>query len=203
MARTLTVRLDDETEQALAEREALEPGLATAEVIRDAIGERSSMVYMLRRQDGAVKVGYSAALKVRKAALEVEYGPLELLATMPGGRVEEAALHAKLGNCRQGRTEWFVGGEVRAEADRIVAEWGAPAAKLPIGMVRVGLDDGVVERVLKRVRAKHGQTMRMSDCLELALTDWLVGLGACSAQQTIEDSPTSDPNFDSDPDDGD
>ena len=36
----------------------------------------------------------------------------------------------------------------------------------------------------------------VSRALELALTDWL-------AQPNIEDSPTSDPNFDSDPDDGD
>lgn len=66
-----------------------------------------SWVYFLRRQDGAIKIGYSAQPRVRLATLRGEHGELDVLALTPGGRDLEASLHERFPEARIGRTEWF------------------------------------------------------------------------------------------------
>lgn len=57
---------------------------------------------------GPIKIGHSADVDARIQQLEAHYGcPLALLATLPGGEEEEAAIHARFDHLRFGRTEQF------------------------------------------------------------------------------------------------
>ena len=74
--------------------------------------ERSRSVYYLRRSDGAIKIGVSGVLPERMRTLEKEHGPLELLASHPGGRASEALHHSLFAEYR------------------LEGEWSAPAPPL-------------------------------------------------------------------------
>ena len=67
------------------------------------------MIYFMQPSDGGpVKIGHSADVEARRQQLESYYGQcLAVLATMPGGRAEEARLHERFGHLRIGRTEQF------------------------------------------------------------------------------------------------
>lgn len=67
------------------------------------------MIYFLQPIDGGpVKIGTTENVEARHKQLEATYGqPLALLATMPGGRGEETAIHARFGHLRFGRSEQF------------------------------------------------------------------------------------------------
>lgn len=65
-------------------------------------------VYYLRREDGAIKIGFSADLNKRMATLAKEFGPLELLATEPGGYAAELKRHRQFHRFRVTiHQEWF------------------------------------------------------------------------------------------------
>lgn len=68
------------------------------------------MIYFAQATDGGpVKIGTSADVDTRLHQLEQHYGkPLALLATLPGGREEEARIHARFAHLRLGRTEQFL-----------------------------------------------------------------------------------------------
>lgn len=67
------------------------------------------MIYFAQdAEGGAVKIGTTEDVPARLRQLESHYGkPLALLATRPGGRAEEAELHARFAHLRYGRTEQF------------------------------------------------------------------------------------------------
>lgn len=67
------------------------------------------MVYFLQPVDGGpIKIGFSDDVEFRRVQLEGTYGcPLALLATMNGGRQEEAEIHERFAHLRLGRTEQF------------------------------------------------------------------------------------------------
>jgi hypothetical protein len=84
----------------LKRRRDSEPQVATGS---DTDGE---VVYFLRAGD-AIKIGYTTNLAARKRALETASSvPLELLASIPGDRSEEARLHREWGHLHI-RGEWF------------------------------------------------------------------------------------------------
>jgi len=131
VARTLSVRLDDETAAALTEQEASSPERSAAEIIREAIGAPSSVVYFVRRSDRAVRIGHTASIKTRLSNLRSEYGQIVLEAIMPGGREVGRDLHAQLREEQLGapRTEWFGGGRTEAAIASITRRWGKPDEK--------------------------------------------------------------------------
>jgi hypothetical protein len=67
------------------------------------------VIYFLQSTDGGpVKIGHSEDVEARVRQLEGHYGrPMALLATMPGGRDEERAVHDRFAHLRLGRTEQF------------------------------------------------------------------------------------------------
>jgi hypothetical protein len=67
------------------------------------------LIYFLQAVGGGpVKIGTSVNVDVRRKQLEWDYGrSLVLLATLPGGRDEERALHQRFAAHRLGRTEQF------------------------------------------------------------------------------------------------
>lgn len=67
------------------------------------------MIYFLQSDEGGpVKIGTTEDLKTRLVALTTHYGkPLSVLATLPGGRDEEVAIHERFSHLRFGRTEQF------------------------------------------------------------------------------------------------
>lgn len=66
------------------------------------------MIYFAQTESGSIKIGTTTDLPGRLAGLESDYkGRLCLLATMPGGRAEERAIHARFAHLRLGRTEQF------------------------------------------------------------------------------------------------
>jgi hypothetical protein len=67
------------------------------------------MIYFAQSTDGGpIKIGTTADVESRLRQLEAHYGrPLALLATMPGGRDEERAIHRRFALLRFGRTEQF------------------------------------------------------------------------------------------------
>jgi hypothetical protein len=66
-------------------------------------------VYFLQPVTGGpVKIGHAVDIERRRAQLECHYGqPLALLATLPGGRDEEQAIHHRFASLRFGRSEQF------------------------------------------------------------------------------------------------
>lgn len=80
----------------------------------DARRRASSVVYFVER-DGFIKIGTTTQIASRLAALSkggqmpegMTVGPVTLLATMPGGRRNEAHLHRRFADHRISRTEWF------------------------------------------------------------------------------------------------
>ena len=60
------------------------------------------MIYFLQPTDGGpIKIGFSADVDTRHKALEAHYRrPLALLATLPGGRTEEAEIHRRFDHLR-------------------------------------------------------------------------------------------------------
>jgi hypothetical protein len=68
-----------------------------------------SVVYYLRRSDGAIKIGTTISLVQRKKQHEKEHGPLEVLATEPGDiSVEKERLRKFSANkLLDGTLEWF------------------------------------------------------------------------------------------------
>jgi hypothetical protein len=66
-------------------------------------------VYVAQAVDGGpLKIGCSANVPARLKQLEATYGqPLALLATLPGGRDEERAIHERFAAHRLGKTEQF------------------------------------------------------------------------------------------------
>lgn len=71
-----------------------------AESVRAAIEDKATTYYM--RIGNRVKIGYSTNLDLRMRT----FNPEELLATEPGGRVREAALHRQFASLRTAG-EWF------------------------------------------------------------------------------------------------
>lgn len=72
-------------------------------------GERfksDSLVYFMRRQDGAIKIGTSVQVEARKRELEVASGPLDLLGVIAGSYEMEARLHQEFRHLRT-HGEWF------------------------------------------------------------------------------------------------
>jgi hypothetical protein len=93
------------TEQARA-LAALEAARAAPK--RAAAG---SVVYYLRRADGAIKIGFSVKLRSRMSSLAELHGPLELLGTEPGGWHHEHHRHEQFARLRIHRNqEWFTPG---------------------------------------------------------------------------------------------
>lgn len=165
MSRALTVRLDDDTDAALKEMAEQDPSKSTADLVREAIASSRSLVYFVRRADGAVKIGFTAALLSRLAGLKTEYGAITLEAIQPGGRAEETAAHKTLAACRLGRSEWFRGPAVEAAIVALVSEHGRPdPAKLPLTELRTAVRlSKPVLAWLERKRAElHAQGLYIS-----------------------------------------
>jgi len=69
------------------------------------------MIYFLRRADGAIKIGTTEKYYARRSALAAEFGDLELLGMMEGGREAERTLHQQFSQVRITnirKTEWFL-----------------------------------------------------------------------------------------------
>ncbi len=77
--------------------------------VASSAGRRvGSVVYYLRRGDGAIKIGFSAFLARRLDQLAEQHGELEMLATEPGGWREEQRRHDEFARLRiDPRREWF------------------------------------------------------------------------------------------------
>lgn len=68
------------------------------------------MIYFAQAVDGGgpIKIGTSEDIPARIKQLEATYRrPLAVLATMPGGREEERAIHERFSSLRFGKTEQF------------------------------------------------------------------------------------------------
>jgi len=66
------------------------------------------VIYFAQLDSGTIKIGTTDNVDVRIRALESRYGkPAALLATMPGGPDDEAAIHERFAHLRFGRTEQF------------------------------------------------------------------------------------------------
>lgn len=77
-----------------------------SEHARPSTFQRSTVVYFVRRADGAVKIGFCGDIERRLAELGRAHGDLELLATMPGDKRTEGHLHATFAAHALGE-EWF------------------------------------------------------------------------------------------------
>ena len=67
---------------------------------------RSGRIYFLLRQDGMLKIGYSATFKTRLRALERSHGPLEVVRLIYGDKRRERAIHSQCARHHE-YGEWF------------------------------------------------------------------------------------------------
>jgi len=108
-----------------------EANRAAAEKARLA-AEARSIVYFLRREDGMIKIGFTASYKSRLSSLQSEHGKLRLLLAYAGTRREEGAVHRRFALERVRGTEWFRP-ELRLllEIQRLRNAWNTRPNKLP------------------------------------------------------------------------
>jgi hypothetical protein len=92
--------------------------------LRPGWDRKLSIIYYLRRADGAVKIGWSTCLPQRIKQLERVHGPLELLIWEPGGYDLEQQRHDEFDDERlDSRYEWFrLSPELAAWIQQIQAE---------------------------------------------------------------------------------
>jgi len=86
----------------------LRPGLPWQWEERQAASiESSSSVYFVADEDGYIKIGLAGSVSARLQSLQTaSRQQLRLVATMPGGRADERALHLRFG-ADHVRGEWF------------------------------------------------------------------------------------------------
>lgn len=115
----------------------------------------SKVVYYLQREDGAVKIGFSAALEKRIATLEKVHGPLTLLATERGQWMAEQKRHREFHRFRiSWEGEWFRPAPELMEHIAILAERKPPKVATPIADGPQSLSPQPVEvKPRKRARA--------------------------------------------------
>lgn len=69
------------------------------------------VVYFAKRQNGDIKIGYTADLRSRMRQLRRSHGVVEILATEPGGEARERELHDAFRRLWTGSAEWFRPGD--------------------------------------------------------------------------------------------
>ena len=112
----------------------------------------SSVVYYVRRGDGAIKIGTTTQLANRMAALRWQHGPLEILLTHCGDGERERQMHARFARLRL-EGEWF-----RAELELLM--WIANVRRKQIN-VRTRMEGtvglGVIVAMIKALKASQDQ----------------------------------------------
>ena len=145
------------------------------------------MIYFMQSQGGGpVKIGHSLNVEARRKGLEAHYGtPLIILATRPGGRSEEAEMHARFAHLRLGRTEQFrpapdlmkfIGRPlfVGANSDSVEALPVAPNDHLKL-FINLKGDHNQIEWLNEASRRTH---IPKSTIIRLALSMWGQANGA-------------------------
>lgn len=117
------------TRQAHAGLVHIDPGIADAWVqankAKSISFARTSSVYFARRDDGAIKIGWTADVPRRLAELRKETGAnVALLAVLPGDKPDELRLHARFALSRLDG-EWFMPSEEIAAFLRALREVAA------------------------------------------------------------------------------
>jgi hypothetical protein len=122
------------------------------------------MVYFAQTPTGSIKIGTTEDIEARLAWLKHHYGAeLALLATIPGGRDEEAGIHARFDHHRIGRTEQFrpgadlmefIGKPLLVSADPDAVEGAWPHERRLANAVRLDLSDRDHERLDRIARFK-------------------------------------------------
>lgn len=94
-----------------------------------------SAVYLMRRSDGAIKIGYTKDIPKRKAELELNCGPLDVIAFFGGGHREETALHRRYRQDRiSNRREWFRWSEEIDEFVQFLLRGGYENQDIPVSL---------------------------------------------------------------------
>ena len=83
---------------------------ATKRVGRSWAFGRSTLVYFVRcRKTGEIKIGFSQNVTGRVTEIHrKERRVVDVLATLPGDKHTEGALHRAFAECRIGESEWFL-----------------------------------------------------------------------------------------------
>lgn len=106
------VELTDEERARYArlERDWIEYKERMNVLIKDLITrtrEPNSVVYFVwRKLDGRIKIGTTTNLTRRVSTFRCNFGRVEVVATLPGGRAMEAELHRRFARARE-FGEWF------------------------------------------------------------------------------------------------
>jgi hypothetical protein len=99
-----------------------EPITPTPIAERPQFAQGSVVYYLRRRADQAVKIGFTASLPKRVRVLSRDHGPLDLLATEPGGWHLEHKRHEQFNRWRiDPDREWFRPGAPILRHVRILA----------------------------------------------------------------------------------
>lgn len=136
------------------------------------------MIYFLQPTGGGpIKIGFSDDVDRRWAQLESHYGqPLALLATMPGGRDEEAEIHRRFADLRLGRTEQFrPGADLMAFLGRpiIVDQDPELVEAMPqVGTFHLGTLHGSQEQADWLDSVNRKTHIAKSVIMRLALSEW-------------------------------
>jgi hypothetical protein len=101
----------------------------------------ASVVYFVRRGDGAVKVGFSTQFPNRLYMLRIAHGDLKVEAMCPGAQEIELACHHRLASERIDG-EWFRGPQVEAMIVDMLAAHGAPDPARCASVMRVSVSLG-------------------------------------------------------------
>lgn len=130
------------------------------------------MIYFLKRDDGAIKIGTTMNFHMRLSQLIEQHGDLELLGVMAGGRDLEQWLHKQFGETRiYGNQEWFYSSDKLMKFIRDKATPELPPKQPPPASIRVHpTNRAVLDYIAAMHVAQTGQNISIDEALWIAFT---------------------------------
>lgn len=120
-----TVRLVQPTHARGYIKQAPDPELVRRRAIYDALSETGEVIYVIRCDDGLIKIGHTGCLRDRRRQHRADF--TAILAVIPGTYEEEQAIHQRFAkHCAKGREYYHPTSEILAFVNDVRTKAGIP-----------------------------------------------------------------------------
>lgn len=106
-------------------KEGPDPEVVRRRAIYEALGELGEVIYVIRCDDGLIKIGWTRGLRERRRSIESDF--TAILAVRPGSYDDEQAIHARFRrHCARGREYYHPTPEILDFINEIRDQAGVP-----------------------------------------------------------------------------